>query len=326
MSSLQIPTITTTSFSLLKHHPQPHGKPTNYYPLFLPHHPSCTSPPLARSLSKLQNPRLAAETSSTAEETAVALPEGLRPELMPQHVAVITDGNGRWARQRGLPRSVGHLAGGEVDFIMSLLEKGLQSETERFVSVTKQHHSHHLQSYRIWHNNNTNLNKDKIWVVIAVCMNREGIRVSMIGDLLKLPTSIQKWVAQVEEKTKDNTKVHLIVAVSYSGKYDITKACRSIAQKVKDGLIQVEDVNEELIERELETKCTQFPHPDLLIRTSGELRISNFLLWQLAYTELFFSRALWPDVGEEDFAEALRSFQQRNRRFGGRDLHGSSEK
>ncbi|KAJ8433551.1 hypothetical protein Cgig2_018104 [Carnegiea gigantea] len=150
------------------------------------------------------------------------------------------------------------------------------------------------------------------------------LRVSMIGDLSKLPTSIQKWVAQVEEKTKDNKKFYLIVAVSYSGKYDITKACRSIAQKVKDGLIQVEDVNEELIERELETKCTQFPYPDLLIRTSGELRISNFLLWQLAYTELFFSRALWPDVGEEDFAEALRSFQQRNRRFGGRDLHGSN--
>ena len=157
-------------------------------------------------------------------------------------------------------------------------------------------------------------------------MNREGIRVSMIGDLSKLPTSIQKWIAQVEEKTKDNTKLHLIVAVSYSGKYDITKACRSIAQKAKDGLIQVEDVNEELIESELETKCTQFPHPDLLIRTSGELRISNFLLWQLAYTELFFSSALWPDFGEENFAEALRSFQQRNRRFGGRDLQGSSEK
>lgn len=251
----------------------------------------------------------------------MVLPEGLRPELMPQHVAVIMDGNGRWAQQRGPPRSVGHLAGirklldmveicrkweisvltvfgfsydnwvrpkGEVDFIMGLLEKGLQSEMDYFV--------------------------------------REGVRVSMIGDLSKLPTWIQKWVAQVEEKTKDNTKFHLIVAVSYSGKYDITKACRSIAQKVKDGLIEVEDVNEELIERELETKCTQSPHPDLLIRTSGELRISNFLLWQLAYTELFFSGAFWPDFGEEDFAAALRSFQQRNRRFGGQELQGSSEK
>lgn len=112
------------------------------------------------------------------------------------------------------------------------------------------------------------------------------------------------------------------MAVSYSGKYDI--ACRNIAQKVKDGVVQIEDIDEGLIEQELETNCTDSPYPDLLIRTSGELRISNFLLWQLAYTELFFVRAFWPDFGQEEFVEALKSFQQRNRRYGGRDLQAST--
>lgn len=110
------------------------------------------------------------------------------------------------------------------------------------------------------------------------------------------------------------------MAVSYSGKYDIVQACKNISQKVKDGLIQVDDVNESFIEQELETNCTEFPYPDLLIRTSGELRVSNFLLWQLAYTEFFFVSALWPDFGKAEFVEALISFQQRQRRYGGRDL------
>lgn len=247
------------------------------------------------------------------------MPEGLRPELMPRHVAVIMDGNVRWARQRGLPGSAGHEAGVqslrklvglcgkwgvkvlsvfafsydnwarpkvEVDFLMKLFERGIQSELDKFV--------------------------------------REGIRISVIGDSSKLPTSLQKLISQAENDTKDNTKLQLIVAVSYSGKYDIVQACRNIAQKVKDEVVQVEEIDERLIEQELETNCTDYPYPDLLIRTSGELRVSNFLLWQLAYTELFFVRALWPDFGQEEFIEALKSFQQRNRRYGGRHLQGSS--
>lgn len=257
--------------------------------------------------------------TATAEAEEEAVPEGLQRELMPRHVAVIMDGNVRWARQRGLPGSAGHEAGVrslrrmvemsgrwgikvltvfafsydnwirpkvEVNFLMSLFERGIQSELDNFI--------------------------------------REGIRISVIGDQSKLPTSLQKLIARAEEDTKDNTRLQLIVAVSYSGKYDIVQACRNVAQKVKDGAVEVEEIDEGLIEQELETNCTEFPYPDLLIRTSGELRVSNFLLWQLAYTELFFVRALWPDFGEEEFVEALRSFQQRNRRFGGRDLQGSN--
>ncbi|CAF1769020.1 BnaC09g53750D [Brassica napus] len=114
------------------------------------------------------------------------------------------------------------------------------------------------------------------------------------------------------------TRLQLIVAVGYSGKYDVLQACRGIAQRVKDGEIDVEEIDEILIEQELETNVTEFPYPDLLIRTSGELRVSNFLLWQLAYTELFFAQELWPDFGRNGFVEALMSFQQRQRRFSGR--------
>lgn len=169
---------------------------------------------------------------------------------------------------------------------MSLFERGIQSELDNFI--------------------------------------RQGIRISVIGDSSKLPTSLQKMIARAEEDTKGNTNIQLIVAVSYSGKYDILQACKNVAQKVKDGLIQIEDIDERLMEQELETNCTEFPYPDLMIRTSGELRVSNFLLWQLAYTELFFVRSLWPDFGEEEFVEALRSFQQRNMRYGGRHLQGST--
>jgi len=149
----------------------------------------------------------------------------------------------------------------------------------------------------------------------------------VIGDSSKLPESLQKLIAGAEEDTKQNSRLQLIVAVSYSGKYDVVQACRSVAQKVKDGELYVDDINENIIEQELETNCTEFPYPDLLIRTSGELRVSNFLLWQLAYTELYFNRDLWPDFGKDEFVHALSSFQQRQRRYGGRNsstIHTSS--
>ncbi|OUZ99081.1 Decaprenyl diphosphate synthase-like [Macleaya cordata] len=242
------------------------------------------------------------------------LPAGLRREYIPNHVAVIMDGNVRWARQRGLPSSSGHEAGirslrelvelcckwgirvltvfafssdnwtrpqMEVDFLLSLFERGLEEELENFM--------------------------------------REDIQISVIGDSSKLPISLRKLITNATETTKNNSRLQLIVAVSYSGRYDIVQACQSIAYKVKDGLIKPEDIDESLISQELETNCTEFPYPDLLIRTSGELRMSNFMLWQLAYTELFFVNSLWPDFGEKEFAEALHSFQQRQRRYGGRN-------
>lgn len=147
---------------------------------------------------------------------------------------------------------------------------------------------------------------------------RQGIRISTIGDSSRLPESLQRLISNAEEKTRDNSGLHLIVAISYSGKYDVVQACRSIAQKVKDGIVQLEDIDESLLEQELETNCAEYPSPDLLIRTSGERRISNFLLWQLAYTELFFAEALWPSFGKAEFIEALASYQLRQRRYGAR--------
>ncbi|KAL0824214.1 hypothetical protein Bca101_047891 [Brassica carinata] len=241
------------------------------------------------------------------------LPEGLQPELMPKHVAVIMDRNGRWAKNKGLQPWDGHRAGVEalreivelcgkwgiqvltvfafstdnwirpkieIDFLLNLFERTLKSELETLA--------------------------------------KNNVRISIIGDSSKLPKSLLKVINEVEEVTKNNTRLQLIVAVGYSGKYDVLQACRGIAQRVKDGEIEVEEIDERLIEQELETNCTEFPYPDLLIRTSGELRVSNFLLWQLAYTELFFAQELWPDFGRSGFIEALMSFQQRQRRFGGR--------
>jgi len=126
----------------------------------------------------------------------------------------------------------------------------------------------------------------------------------VIGDSSKLPKSLRKMIAIIEEKTKDNSRLHLIVAINYGGRYDVVQACKSVAKKVQDGIIHLEDIDENIIKNDLETKCTKFPYPDLLIRTGGEFRVSNFLLWQLAYTQLFFNRKFWPDFEKNDFVEA----------------------
>ncbi|XP_068667787.1 dehydrodolichyl diphosphate synthase 2-like [Aristolochia californica] len=253
------------------------------------------------------------ERDEVSESVEYQLPAGLRQDLMPKHVAVIMDGNSRWARARGLPSGAGHEAGvrslkemvkccckwrikvltvfafssenwlrstGEVDFLMALLERVIKMEIENFV--------------------------------------REDLRFCVIGDTSKLPKSLQRVVKEAEERTKNNKRLDVLVAVSYSGKDDIVQACQKIAQKVKDGQLEPSDISDSTIEQELATSCTAYSHPDLFIRTSGEQRVSNFLLWQSAYTELFFSNTYWPDYGEEDFAEAILSYQSRQRRFGGR--------
>ncbi|KAM3288014.1 cis-prenyltransferase 4, chloroplastic [Capsicum chacoense] len=257
---------------------------------------------------------LNASASTSAAEKEIPLPPELSRELMPKHVAVIMDGNRRWAKNRGLPVALGYEAGirsvrklvelcgnwginaltlfafssenwsrpkAEVDILMGLFEKMLKSELETLASA--------------------------------------GIRLSIIGDTSKLPKSLQDLIDKAVKTTEENSRLHLLVAVNYSGQYDVVQACQTIAQKVKDGIIEPEDISSFLVEQELQTNCTDFPCPDLLIRTSGELRLSNFLLWQLAYTELYFSNAQWPDFGEAEFSETLCSFQQRQRRYGGQD-------
>ncbi|KVI03339.1 Di-trans-poly-cis-decaprenylcistransferase-like protein [Cynara cardunculus var. scolymus] len=221
---------------------------------------------------------------STSPEERIAIPAGLQRELIPKHVAVVMDGNRRWARLRGLMPEAGYLAGaGALKAVVNLCSKwGIQTLT----------------------------------VFAFSSDNWENIRLSVIGDSSKLPKSLQEFIAYGENATKDNSHMNFVLAINYSGKYDIVQACQSIALEVRDGIVEPEEINEFMIENKLGMNSKRFPHPDLLIRTSGELRLSNFFLWQLAYTELYFTEALWPDFGEEELLHALRAFQNRPRRYG----------
>ncbi|CAJ2659037.1 unnamed protein product [Trifolium pratense] len=241
------------------------------------------------------------------------LPVELQPELMPKHVAVIMDGNGRWAKMKGLPTSAGHVAGTQsFKWIVKLCYSwGIKVLTVFAFSMDNWIRPKVETEFLL------NLFERSILSQVEEC-KRKGIQISVIGDTSKLPKSLKSMIANAEETTKENPKFQLILAVSYSGKYDVVQACKSVAKKVQDGLLHLEEINENIIEKELETNCTEFPYPDLLIRTSGELRVSNFLLWQLAYTEFFFNKKLWPDFGKDEFVEALSSFQNRQRRYGGR--------
>ncbi|CAJ2652476.1 unnamed protein product [Trifolium pratense] len=248
---------------------------------------------------------------SPVVECGVPMPAELREELMPKHVAVIMDGNRRWAKMRGLPPSEGHVAlVPPLRMVVKLcLCWGIKVLTV-FAFSTENLLRPKLEVDFLFSHFERTANSE-----IEAIM-RERIKITVIGDTSKLPKSLQKTITIIEEKTKDNSRLHLIMAINYGGKYDIVQACKSVAKKVQDGIIHLEDINENIVEKELKTNCTELPYPDLLIRTSGELRVSNFLLWQLAYTEFFFHKKLWPDFGKDEFVEALKSFQQRQRRYG----------
>ncbi|CAK9148388.1 unnamed protein product [Ilex paraguariensis] len=153
---------------------------------------------------------------------------------------------------------------------------------------------------------------------------RNNVRLSVIGDKSMLPNSLQQVISEAENALKANSRLHFIIGLSYGGRYDILQACKSVASKVKDGLIQLEDINQSIFEQELETKCTKFPNPDLHIRTSGELRLSNFMLWQVHFNEFYFANKCFPDFEEVDFIEALNSYQKRDRRFGRKSVSSTS--
>ena len=228
---------------------------------------------------------------------------------LPQHVAVIMDGNGRWAKQRGLPRIEGHRRGantlkemlrycknlgiktltayafstenwgrptGEVNFLMSLFERLLQKELKE--------------------------------------MEQEEVCINFIGDLTPLPKSLQQEMRRSMERTKNNQGVFFNVAINYGSRHEMTNACKAIAKKVRQGELAAEEISEQTISQHLYTSASC--DPDLLIRTSGEMRLSNFMLWQLAYTEIYVTDTLWPDFNQQQFDRALASFQQRDRRFG----------
>jgi undecaprenyl diphosphate synthase len=237
------------------------------------------------------------------------LPLDLKKELLPQHVAVIMDGNGRWAKRQGLPRIMGHKAG--VDALKNLLRcckdwgikaltayafstenwKRPQEEVEFLMSLFQRVLRQELRE-----------------------MVEENVQIQFVGNLQALPKGLQEEISRSMTETKNNQSIKFTVATNYGGRQEILQACRAIAQKVKEGLLQPDDISEEVFEAHLYTAGVA--DPDLLIRTSGEMRLSNFLLWQMAYGEIYITDTLWPDFDRHEFHRALSTYQQRERRFG----------
>ncbi|KAF3885541.1 MULTISPECIES: isoprenyl transferase [Nostocales] len=237
------------------------------------------------------------------------LPLDLDPHRLPQHVAVIMDGNGRWANQRGLPRIAGHRQGAKTlkELLRCCKDWGIKALTAYAFSTENWRRPLEEVDFLM-------LLFEKLLRQELAQMHREGVRISFIGDLSILPTSLQAEIERSMAETLHNQALHFTVAVNYGSRSEIARACRRIAQLVQQGEVNLEDVEENLIEQTLYTAGT--PEPDLLIRTSGEMRLSNFLLWQMAYTELYFTDIFWPDFDRSAFHQALLSYQRRDRRFG----------
>ena len=230
-------------------------------------------------------------------------------QLVPKHVAIIMDGNGRWAKQRGKARTSGHKAGAEA--------------VRRAVAFARRNG---IESLTLFAFSSENWNRPATEVSLlmelfmsvlkkeVVKLDENNIQLRIIGDKSRFSKRLQKQIAQAEEKTAGNDQLTLNIAANYGGQWDITQACRTLAKKVEDGDLPAEEIAEEALADNLMLSAQATP--DLLIRTGGEHRISNFLLWQLAYAELFFTPVLWPDFDDTTFAEAINDFAQRERRFG----------
>lgn len=228
---------------------------------------------------------------------------------IPKHVAIIMDGNGRWAKQKGKSRISGHKAGVKSvrDTIECAAEMGVKYVT--------------LYAFSTENWNRPKLEVISLMELLVVTINNEiktlmdnNIALKAIGDLDSLPERTRKELLHAIEKTSKNTRMNLVLALSYSSKWEILNAVKKITQKVKKGELAVDDIDEKVFSNYLCT--TGIPDPELLIRTSGECRISNFLLWQIAYAELYFTDKLWPDFRREDFCKAIADYQKRERRFG----------
>jgi undecaprenyl diphosphate synthase len=229
--------------------------------------------------------------------------------VVPQHVAIIMDGNGRWAKQRMLPRVEGHRQGAESvrAIVRASGEVGIKYLTLYAFSVE-----------------NWNRPKDEVDTLMKYLahflkseigeLNRNNVRLEAIGQIYRLPEFVQEQLAKTRAALAKNNGLTLILALSYGGRTEIVEATRSIAAKVKQGVIEPAEINEQFVSQHLYTH--QWPDPDLLIRTSGELRISNFLLWQISYAEFVVTPTLWPDFRKAQLCEALEEYARRHRRFG----------
>jgi undecaprenyl diphosphate synthase len=245
----------------------------------------------------------------TAQTEMRYLPADLNKELLPKHVAVIMDGNGRWAKRQGLPRIMGHKRG--VDALKDLLrcckDWGVEALTAYAFSTENWKRPQEEVEFLM------NLFQGVLRQELRE-MVEENVKIQFVGNLSALPRALQEEISRSMEETKNNKAIKFTVATNYGGRQEIVQACRSIATQVKEGKLHLEDINEETFEQHLYT--SGIGDPDLLIRTSGEMRISNFLLWQIAYAEIYVTQALWPDFDRREFHCALSSFQQRERRFG----------
>ena len=229
---------------------------------------------------------------------------------IPRHIAIIMDGNGRWAKRRGLPRIFGHRAGIESvrDVVRTCSDLGVEYLTlYTFSSENWRRPNDEVQALMSMLKRMLNREVDDL--------NRRNVRIKAIGRLHRLPKDVQEELKKAIEKTKNNTGLKLYLALSYGGRAEIIDAFKKAYEKIKNGEMNIDELNEENFNEFLYDP--ELPDPDLLIRTSGEMRISNFLLWQIAYTEIYITPTLWPDFRKDDLLEAIEDFSQRERRFGG---------
>lgn len=237
------------------------------------------------------------------------LPSDLDQDRLPRHVAVIMDGNGRWAKRRGLPRIMGHRQGVDVlkDLLRCCNDWGIQALTAYAFSTENWGRPHEEVTFLM-------TLFERVLVRELQELMKENVRIQFVGNLEALPSSLQEQIERSMNETKNNRGIQFTVATNYGGRQEILQACRAIATKVQQGHLQPDEIDEELFSRHLYT--ANVSDPDLLIRTSGEMRLSNFLLWQMAYAELYITDALWPDFDRAAFHQALSAYQQRDRRFG----------
>ena len=229
---------------------------------------------------------------------------------IPQHVAIILDGNGRWAKAKGMPRNYGHAQG----------SKNVEKICEEAWRMGIKYLTVYAFSTENW-----NRPKEEVNALMKLLRNymktclktaaKNDMKVRVIGDITKLDEDIQKRILELEEATKNNGGLNFQIAINYGSRDEITRAVRTLAEDVKEGKLMPEEVNEACIERYLDTH--DIPDPDLLIRTSGEQRLSNYLLWQLAYTEFYFTDVPWPDFTKQELEKAIEQYNSRDRRYGG---------
>lgn len=235
--------------------------------------------------------------------------EQISQERLPRHIAIIMDGNGRWAKQHNYERFVGHQKG--VESVHQITEAAAEIGIKYLTLYT-------------FSTENWNRPKEEVDALMdllvdtikkeTITLNENNVRLLTIGDMNRLPERTREKFMECIQDTSKNTGLNLVIALSYSARWELTKAMQDVARMAKFGGVAPEDINEEFVSNMLTTK--NIPDPDLLIRTSGELRISNFLLWQLAYSELYFTDKCWPEFCKEEFYKAIVDYQHRERRFG----------